>query len=165
MEADVAGPARACSGFSGLRSFSRGLVVLGAAPWSCSPSRGQVGQGRESPCGGQLPTNGVASPPGWQAVSDPAHEHGVREGGYTGKHSFLMAGGQVSSLWCVEYSMTAHSFSSTLPNTGALSLLRIQLFCQVPSDVAFRSPALNVLLPPPTTLCFLDSQAVSALPI
>ena len=61
--------------------------------------------------------------------------------------------------------MGAHRFSSTLPNTGALSLLQIQLLCQVPPDVAFCSPALSVLLPPPTMLHFLDSQEVSAPPI
>ena len=81
-------------------------------------------------------------------------QHGVEGGGITGKHSFLIAGGQVSSLWCGEYSMAADPFSSTLPNTGALSLLHIQLFCQVPSDVAFRSPALSVLLPPPRCSAF-----------
>ena len=53
--------------------------------------------------------------------------------------------------------MVAHSFSSTLPNSGALSLLQIQLFSQVPSDVAFHFLAISILLP--------DSQAVSALPI
>ena len=58
MEADFAQLGRVCSSFSGLQAFSRGLMVLGTAPWGCSPSRGQVGQGRESPCGSQLPTNG-----------------------------------------------------------------------------------------------------------
>ena len=53
--------------------------------------------------------------------------------------------------------MVAHPFSSPLPNTGALSLLQIQLFSQVPSDVAFHFLAISILLP--------DSQAVSALPI
>ena len=60
--------------------------------------------------------------------------------------------------------MVAHPSSSPLPNTGPLSLLQIQLFSQVPSDVAFYSPALRVLLPPPTKLCFLVPQTVSALP-
>ena len=106
------------------------------------------------------------------ALSDGRQSHvqcvsmGLGVGGAcTGKHSFLIAGGKVSLLWCGEYSMVAHPFSSTLSNTGALSLLKIQLFCQVPSGVAFCSPALSVLLPPPTMLCFLDSQEVSALPI
>ena len=58
--------------------------------------------------------------------------------------------------------MVAHPSFTPLPNTGTLSLLQIQLFSQVPSDVAFHFPALSVLLPPPTTLCFLVSQAVSA---
>ena len=140
-----------------------GLAVLGAALWGCISSRGQAGQGRESSCSGWLPTNGEASPPGWQAASGPVCL-GYGEGGCTGKHSFLIAGRQVSSLWCGEYSMVAHLSSSPLPNTGALSLLQIQLFSQVPSDLAFYSPAFSVLLPPPTMLCFLVSQAVSALP-
>ena len=38
----------------------------------------------------------------------------------------------------------------------------VQLFSQVPSDVAFHFPALSVLLPSPALLCFLVSQAVSA---
>ena len=54
--------------------------------------------------------------------------------------------------------MAAHPSSSPLPNTGALSLLQIQLFSQVPSDVAFHPPALSVLLPPPATLSFLVPQ-------
>ena len=82
-----------------------------------------------------------------------------------GKHSFLRASGQLSSLWCGEYSMVSHPTSSPLPNTGTLSLLQIQLFSQVPSDLAFHSPALSVLLLPPSMLAFLVSQAVSALPI
>ena len=69
MEADIARPDRACFSFSGLWSFSRGLVVLGAALQGCSPSRGQTGQFSESPCSGQLPANVEASPLGWQAVS------------------------------------------------------------------------------------------------
>ena len=78
------------------------------------------------------------------------------------KHSFLIAGRLVSLLWRGEYSMVAHPFFSPLPKTHALSLLQIQLFSQVPSYVAFHIPAVNILLPPPTTLCFLVSQAVSA---
>ena len=74
MEADFAQLGRAYSSFSGLWAFSRGLEVLGAAPWGCSPSRGQAGQGRESPCGGWLPANGEASPLGWQAASGLACE-------------------------------------------------------------------------------------------
>ena len=114
MEADVAWPGRACSSFSGLPSFSRGPVVLGAATQGCGLSRGKAGQGRESLCSGQLPTNGEASPPGWQAVSGPAHEHGV--GGW-GMHWEA----QLSDSWWAselsvggEYSMVAHPFSPTL---------------------------------------------------
>ena len=60
--------------------------------------------------------------------------------------------------------MAAHPSSSPLTNTGASSLLRIQTFSQVPSVVAFHSPALSVLLPPPTKLHFLIPQAVSKPP-
>ena len=60
--------------------------------------------------------------------------------------------------------MAACPSSSPLPNTGALFLLQVQLFSQVPSVVAFHSPALSVLLPPTTTYRFLISQAVSAQP-
>ena len=60
--------------------------------------------------------------------------------------------------------MVAHPSSSPLPNTGALSLLQFQLFSQVPSIVAFHSPALSVLLPPPVRHHFLIPQAVFALP-
>ena len=55
----------------------------------------------------------------------------------------------------------AHLSSSPLPNTGTLSLLQIQLFSQVPSDVAFHPLALSVLHPEPDMLSFLVSQAVS----
>ena len=54
--------------------------------------------------------------------------------------------------------------SSHLPNTGALSLLQVQIFSQVPSVVAFHSPALSILLPPPSTHGFLVPQAVSTPP-
>ena len=46
--------------------------------------------------------------------------------------------------------MVAHPSSSPLPNTGALFLLQIQLFSQVPSDVAFH--------PQPLAYCFLHLQ-------
>ena len=58
--------------------------------------------------------------------------------------------------------MVAYPSSSPFLNTGTLSLLQIQLFSQVPSDVAFHPSALNILFPPPATLSFLVSQAVSA---
>ena len=77
MEADFAQPGQACSSFSGLWAFSRGLAVLVAAPWGCSPFRGQSGLGRESLCGGRLPTNGETSPLGWQAASGLVHVLGV----------------------------------------------------------------------------------------
>ena len=137
MEADFAWPDQACTTFSGLWAFSRGLVVLGAALWGCSPSQGQAGQGKESPCSGWPPANGEASPLGWQAASSLECVHGSGEGRCTGRHSFLIAGRQVSSLWHGEYSMVTYPSSSPLPNTGNLSLLQIQLFSQVPSDVAF----------------------------
>jgi len=52
----------------------------------------------------------------------------------------------------------------SLPNVGTLSLLQIQLFSQVPSDVALHAPALSVLLPPPMMFSFLVFQAVPAPP-
>ena len=60
--------------------------------------------------------------------------------------------------------MAAHPSSSPLPNMGTLSLLQIQLFSQVPSVVAFYSPALSILLPSPMMHHFLVSQAVSMPP-
>ena len=60
--------------------------------------------------------------------------------------------------------MLAHLSSSPLPNTGTLSLLWVQIFSQVPSVVAFYSPALSILLPPPQMHRFLVPQAVSTLP-
>ena len=60
--------------------------------------------------------------------------------------------------------MVAHPSSFPLPNTGALSLLRVQIFSQVLSVVAFHSPALGVLLPPPTEHLCLIPQAVSTPP-
>ena len=60
--------------------------------------------------------------------------------------------------------MVACPYSFPLPNTGALSLLWVPIFSQVPSVVAFHSPALSVLLPPPAMHCFLTPQAVSTSP-
>ena len=60
--------------------------------------------------------------------------------------------------------MVACPSFSPLPNTGALSLLWVQLFSWVPSVVAFHSQAFSVLLPPPMTHHFLIPQAVSAPP-
>ena len=77
-------------------------------------------------------------------------------GGCTGKHSFLIAGGPVSSLWHGEYSMGPN------PSLPSPTLVQTQLFSQVPADVAFHFPALSILLPPPAMFCFLVSQAVSA---
>ena len=51
--------------------------------------------------------------------------------------------------------VVACPFSSPLPNNGALSLQWVRTFCQVPSAVAFHSPALSVPLPPPTVHLFL----------
>ena len=143
------GEAKLALAFLGYRPFPGGWQCWVLLRRGVAPPEGQASQGRESPCGVQLPANGEASSPGWQAASGLARVCGVEEGGCTGKHSFLIAGGQVSSLWCGEYSTMAHPFSSPLPNTGVLSLLQIQLFSQVPSDVAFYSPALSVLLPSP----------------
>ena len=54
--------------------------------------------------------------------------------------------------------------SSLLPRTGALSLLWVQTFW-VPSAVAFHSPALSILLPPPTMHHFLVPKTDFTLPI
>ena len=72
---------------------------------------------------------------------------GAGVGGCTGKHCSLLAGGQVCSLWLKEYFTEAHPSSSPLPNTGTLSLLWVQIFSQIPSVVAFHSPALSVFFP------------------
>ena len=55
------------------------------------------------------------------------------------------------SLGHKEYSLVARCSSSPLPNTGALSVLWVQLFSQVPSVVAFHSLVPSILLPLPTT--------------
>ena len=60
--------------------------------------------------------------------------------------------------------MAGRPSTSPLPNTGALSLLWIQTFSQVPSVVAFRSPALSVFLPLPMLHCCQIPQSVSTLP-
>ena len=54
------------------------------------------------------------------------------------KHCSLLAGGQAHLLG----RKGAHPSSSPLPNTGALSLLQVQFFSQVPSVVAFHSQPL-----------------------
>ena len=79
-------------------------------------------------------------------------------------HWTLLTGRQVCSLGHKEYSMEACPSSFPLPNTGALPLLPVQIFSQVPSVVAFYSPALSVLLPPPVMHSLLVPQAVSTPP-
>ena len=51
--------------------------MFGAALWKCSPSKGQAGLCRESPCGGRLQAIIEASPPGWQAAPGSARAEGV----------------------------------------------------------------------------------------
>ena len=46
-------------------------------PWGCSPSIGQVSQGRNSPCGGRIVAIAEASPPRRQAAPGPACVKGV----------------------------------------------------------------------------------------
>ena len=77
---------------------------------------------------------------------------------------FLLAGGQVCTLGCREYSTVAYPSSSALPNTGAKSLPWVQSFSQVPSVAAFHFPALSILLPPPMIHQFLVPEAVSTSP-
>lgn len=59
--------------FLGLQAFSRGLAVFGAPLQGCSPSRGQAGQGWDSPCGGRLLAIVEGSPLGWQAAPGLVH--------------------------------------------------------------------------------------------
>ena len=110
-----------------------------------------------------FPDSGEASPLGWTG-SLRSGTCGVGEGGRIGKHCSLLPGGQTCSLGHKEYSVVARPFSSPLRNTGALSFLRVQLFSQVPSVVAFHSPALSILLPPATMHHFLVPEAVSTPP-
>ena len=56
-----------------------------------------------------------------------------------------------------EFSMVVACPFSPLPNNGALSLLWVWTFSQVPSTVAFHSPALSVQLPLAAAHCSLDS--------
>ena len=88
----------------------------------------------------------------------------VGEGRCTRKLCSLIAGRQACMLGCKEYSMVASPFFSPFPNNGTLSLLWVQTFYQVPSVVAFHSPSLSVLLPPPVMHCFLIPHAVSTPP-
>ena len=117
----------------------------------------------ESCSGGWLSKGGEASPQGWQVVSGQACT-GVGEGRCTRKLCSLLAGRQACMLGCKEYSMVASPFFSPFPNNGTLSLLWVQTFYQVPSVVAFHSPSLSVLLPPPVMHCFLIPHAVSTPP-
>ena len=66
IEADLHSQAKLVLDFLGCGLFPR--------RWWCWVllSRRQACQGRESPYSGQLPANGEASPPGWQAASGPA---------------------------------------------------------------------------------------------
>ena len=116
---------------------------------------------RESHSGGLLPECGEASLLRWQAVSGQARAGWGRE--CAGKLCTLLAGGKFCLLGCKEYSMVAHPSSSPQANPGALSLLLVQTFSQVPSVVVFHSPALSLLLSPPMTHHFLIPQAISTL--
>ena len=58
----------------------------------------------------------------------------------------------MSSLCCGEFSLLARPASCPRPNTDAAGTRPLQPFYQVPSDEAFSSSALSVLLPPPVTL-------------
>ena len=91
-------------------------------------------------------------------------EHGV-EGGRIHWEALLSA-----SWWASALAVAQGVFCGSLPlllplpNTGALSLLWVQLFSQILSVVSFHSPALSILFPPPTMHHFLVPQEVSALP-
>ena len=142
-------------GWVGLASSCHSLVhfpmrggafqdLLGQWGTSCE----WAGWGRESCGGGHLPTDGRTSPLGWQVASDPTHM-GVGERVCAGKLCSLLAVWQVHRLGHKEFSIVARPSSSPLSNTGALSLLQVQTFSQAPSVVAFCSPTLSILLPPP----------------
>ena len=123
------------------------------------------------PEGGQARLGNAPEVVGFLGVVRPALQDGRKpqvrctwgRGGRMHWKALLLAGRQARSLGHKEYSMVARP-SSPLSNTGALSLLSVQIFSQVPSVVAFHSPALSVLLLPPATHCFLILQAVSTLP-
>ena len=51
--------------------------MIGAALRKCSPSKGQAGLCRDSPCGGRLQAIVEASPPGWQAAPGLVIAEGV----------------------------------------------------------------------------------------
>ena len=78
--------------------------------------------------------------------------------------ALLSASWRASTLAGAQVFYGAPPPSSPLPNTGNLSLRRVQLFSQVSSVVAFHSPVLSILLPPPAKHCFLIPQTVSAPP-
>ena len=61
----------------------------------------------------------------------------------------LRASKQVLTQGYKEFSMVAHPSSLLLPNNGALSLLWVWTFSQVPYVMVFHSPAPSVPLPPP----------------
>ena len=71
--------------------------------------------------------------------------------------SSLWSGGQACILGPKEFSMVACPSSSPLPNSGALPLLQVWTFSQVPSALAFHSPSLRIPLPLPAAHCSLVS--------
>ena len=152
-EAGLAGPHRDGGRFpKGWAKLALVLLGHGAFPgggpcWAAAPQHLQrlAGQAMESPRGGFLR---VARPVLQDGRWPLAMSAGV-EGGGMHWEELLIAGGQARSLGCKEYSMAARPSSSPLPNTGALSLLWVQTFSQVPSAVAFHTPGLSVPLPQP----------------
>ena len=60
--------------------------------------------------------------------------------------------------------MVARPSSFPFPSNGTLSLLQVWTLSQVPSAMAFHSPALRVPLPLPTVHHSLAPQAVSIPP-
>lgn len=122
-----------------------------------------VGLAWECQCSDWLPTGVRASPLRMTGGFWPS-THWVEVGGCAGMFSSGLAGRQTHTLVCKEYSMAALPSPHPLPNNGTLSLLWVQTFSPLPSVVAFHSPALSILLPPPVTHHFLVPQAVSATP-
>ena len=163
MEADFPWLGRACPTLLGHRA----LPGAGGA--------GQLLRGSVAPPeGGQARLGKAPEVVGFPRVVRPALQDGrqpqvrhtcwVGEWGCTERHCSLLAGKQACLLGCKEYSIADRPSSSRLPNTGTLSLLRVQIFSQVPSVVTFHPPALSILLPPPTMHHFLVPQAVSTPP-
>ena len=152
MEADLHSQANLVLAFLVCRPFPGGWRYLVLLCRGVAPPGGRQGMAGKAPA--VVSFLQMVRPALWDGRQSQVRCMctGMGERGCSGKSSFLIAVGQVSSLWCGEYSMLSQAPSSPLPNIGTLSLLLIKLFSQVPSDVAFHPPALSVLWPALTSL-------------